>query len=308
MQCGAQSSEAHDRLVSGAARCLASNCGKPAVKRDRLADERRAAAQRESERAADERQASAAKMEAETEGYTRPVKYAPTPAPPVMRERDRLEIRAFNEQEAAEQRAADAPRLEAERRNAERVAVLQSEHQNTLRQLRSLERERVSTGEDDAFQVDPDTVGPNNGIKPDQVASWQAAQFTTFISNNPGYYRCDENGAAISDYLERNCPGLKLISAKQLEAAYKRLSEFGLLKERPAPTPKPAPVQSKPAPAEPKKPKAELIDGWDITSGEPRKWTPRELDRLSSTDYRRALRLYKEDLALPSVGPSGMRL
>lgn len=298
-RCGARSTAGQDALTSGAARCRAGNCGKTerARSRDLLSEQRQQIAERENQRRADELSASDARMKYESEGHELGASLAEQQSRKLRQRRDQEERAALD--------AIEAPRREAEQK---RIAELQTEQENTLRQIHALRRERIANGVDDEFEIDPATLPGEGrgGIPADRVKEWQAAQFTEFLTSNPGYYRCDENGNALTEYLTRNCPGLRLISARQLTAAYKRLSEFGLLKERPAPKlveqqPKQRVNLGDEPP--PKPPQEEFIDGWDLVTGEPRRWRPRELDRLSSDDYRRALRLYPDQLTLPNVGP-----
>lgn len=307
-QCGARGQSVTQRQCrEGSARCRAAGHGKieRPTSRDLLREQKRIAAEREAEREAAEREASAARMEAETADWERPTKYAPTPTKHVvMSERERMELRAFKEAEEAERAAADAPRLEAERKQVELIAELQEEQQRTLRQLHSLERERVATGRDDAFQIDPATIG--EGIPIGQIDAWHAAQSTQFLADNPSYFPCKENEAVIIAYIERNAPGLKLLSAVQLTAAYKRLKEFGLLKEKPAPvvqpTPQPARVNLAIEREQPKE-DPNVEHGWDWTTGQPMTLTARQVLLLSAEDYRRFKKLDKAALELPNVGP-----
>ncbi|MBW4039201.1 MAG: hypothetical protein HIU91_10065 [Acidobacteria bacterium] len=309
-RCSTESTATHTRLRNGAAVCRNSSCGKTAIpnRRDLLAEQRRIAAEREADASAAAAERAASRMQAETQDYERPSKYAPKPGPKVMTQRERDSLREFREAEEAEQRAADAPRIAAEREQAERIVQLQEENVAALRQLRAVERERVLNLPDEEFRIDPSTVGASGAVPLDKLASWHAAQSTQFLADNPQYYRCPENEKAIIAYIERNAPGIKLLSAVQLTAAYRRLRDLGLLRERPAPVmPEPEPVErlSPPPPVEkPVNPLDELVDGWEIDGSAPRKWTGRELERLSGDDYRRALRLYKADLELPNVGPS----
>jgi hypothetical protein len=260
-------------------------------------------------RVAEEQAASLRKMEVETQGYERPERYAPTPGPAEMSNRERRSLAAWREEQEAEQRALDAPRLEAERKNAERVEQLHTEQESTLRQLHSVARENVLNLPDEAFQIDPATIGESATVPVAELDAWHAAQSTQFLADNSQYLRCPENEAAILGYIERNAPGLKLLSAKQLTDAYRRLRDLGLLKERPAPVIKPAPqpaehrTERKPAP-KPTNPLDEVVEGWQVDGSAPRLWTGRELERLSGDDYRKALRLYKADLELPNTGPS----
>jgi hypothetical protein len=246
-------------------------------------------------------------MEAETADYSRPERYQPDPTPREMTQRERDSLREFKAAEEQAQREADAPRIAAERAAAEHVEQLRSEQEETLRLLRAVERERIATNTDDEFVIDPATIGESAAVAVAKLEAWHAAQSTEFLASNPQYLRCPENEQAIIAYIERNAPGLKLLSATQMTAAYRRLRDLGLLKERPAPvTPAPPTVEHrterKPAP-QPTNPLDEVVDGWEIDGSAPRRWTGRELERLSADDYRRAMRLYKADLELPNIGP-----
>ena len=306
-RCGAETTETHTRLRNGAASCRASNCGKSTKRRDLLTEERRQAAQREAERIAEDRAASERKMAAESEGWERPTRYKPSATEPaIMSERDRLSIREWNDQLEAEQREAERPAREKAERDQQRITELQTEHESTLRQLHAIERERVLNGKDDEFIIDPDTIGPDHAIPNEKVAEWQAGEFAKFLSANPDYFKCDENGSIIANWLSRQAPGMKLVSAKQLEWAFKRLSSFGLLKERPAPVPvriAPQPktvnltISPTPQPSAP-----ETEDGWG-GDGTPITLTARQVRALSADDYRRFKRLDKAALALPNAGP-----
>jgi hypothetical protein len=235
-------------------------------------------------------------MEAESEGWERPLSLA---------EKEGRKLRERREREAlAEREAVEAPRREAEQR---RIAELQAEQERTLRQLHAIERERVANGRDDQFFVDPATIGEANAVPPEKVAEWQAAQFAEFLTENPDYFKCDENAKALIDYIGRNAGELALLSAVQLTAAYKRLNEYGLMKQRPAPQPaeQPETVNLTIAPAKaPSKPQPIMFDGWD-EDGNPRQYSEREVSRWSSEEMKKRLRLTAASgaLELPNIGP-----
>lgn len=306
-QCGAQSTEGQDRLGNGSARCLSVSCGKPASKqRDRLDEERRNAAERENARRAEDIAASARRMAFETEDYQRPERYAPTPTKHViMTERERIELRQHREAEEAEQRRLDAPRLEAERIAAIETAETQRLNQVRQDKQKSYWREWVLSDRDPKLIVTPKM---SNASMPKSAADkFNGEQVEIFIRENPDYlaYKSRETSDAILSYFDRN--GVYIVDAAMFKAAFHRLRDLGIITMRSVPVPPVLPVPQQKrvnlSIAESPKPKDERIDGWDLISGEPRKWTPRELDKLSADDYRRALRLYKSDLELPHVGP-----
>src|ERR1700761_9442352 len=91
-ECGASTTEGHDRLMSGAAICRSTGHGKLDKRKDILTEQRSEATAREDTRLAEQREASARRMEFETEGYQRPERYAPTPEPREMSERERISL------------------------------------------------------------------------------------------------------------------------------------------------------------------------------------------------------------------------
>jgi hypothetical protein len=213
-------------------------------------------------------------------------------ASPAVRSRDSESARHFHAEEAE---------LEHEQQQAaeEQAAVERTQKAEATRQKqRAFIAESIATGPDPLFPgVDPDTLQGRISVPVSKVEEWNQAEVYKFKRACPDYYPCAENLAALTGYLERNSPGLALVSAKQLEAAYRRLQSLGLLKERPA-----APVvHSEPA----KRPVTEanltvapsqdgpdgIVDGWALDGLSRRQWTRRELDRLGADDYRRALKL-----------------
>jgi hypothetical protein len=130
------------------------------------------------------------------------------------------------------------------------------------------------------------------------LETWQRSQFGAFLTANPGFFQCSENSDAIAEYLNRNCPGLRLISAKQLTDAFKRLNAYGLLKSRPTVAPKAAPVARRTteesAPAEPSE---EFMIGRDLQNGGTKLYPMWEVNRMSSETMRR---IFPSSLARPN--------
>ena len=207
-----------------------------------------------------------------------------------MTERDRLSLRAERERLAAEERA-ERERIEAPIRVAEQK--LKATHLELIKVYRS--RLLGEVCDSDAF-CDPAVADVRMTAK--QADEFNRDEFRRYLNTHPDTFVNDELLERLGAYFDVN--GLRIVSAQMIENLIERYREAGLLPERPAPESELEPVAE---PESPESPKPGLIDGWDLESGEPRKWTPRELDRLSSTDYRRALRLYKSDLALPNAGP-----
>ena len=240
--CNTETSESHSRLRNGAARCRFSGCGQPDKRRDYLADERRAAAERENERLEEDRAASARRMDFETEGYERPTRYQPTPEPLEMTERQRLEIREFREAEEAAQRAADAPRMEAERLASEKRAEAEEKERTRKERERAYWAEWVQTDRDPNLFVTPELV---NASMPKAKAEEFTTQQASVFASEPEYasYRTLENADVILAYLHRN--GVHIADVETIRAAFRRLRDLGLLKQKTAPAPAPT-VRSTP--------------------------------------------------------------
>lgn len=228
-------------------------------------------------------------LAAETDGYTLPVS---RPSHPVtdgpMLERDRILLCAHREEvEAAEREASEAPIRDAE------VAL-----KETHRKLAMVMRERLL-----AEVRDPDVFLDQQvatiRMTEQQAEEYNLQQFRTYREQYPDIYWTEQLVDQVGRYFDKN--ELKIVSTAMIKNVIERFEEAGLLPERPEDDTPGTVDESEPQQVEP--PQPELIDGWDIESGEPKKWTPRALDRLSSTEYRRALHLDKAALSLPNIGP-----
>ena len=303
--CSAAFVISHTKIRNRDDRCPNSACGRDSVSR-RLAEERKAgkrdaiksAEALENEAGLAREREAAARMNAEVDGYevpsSRPNKLSNDV---VMSERERSILRAHKAevaaQEAAAREAAEAPIREATER-------LKDTHRKLAGVMRS--RLQAELKDPDVF-VDPAVATVR--MSEQQAADYNRQQFREYRSAHSEVYWTSELIERLGAYFDKN--GLQIVSALMIDSVVQRFKEYGLLPERPAPEPS-RPYMPKPtvnlnvSPA-----RAALVDGWDLESGEPRKWTPRELDRLSSTDYRKALRLYKSDLGLPNVGPGVFR-
>jgi hypothetical protein len=212
-----------------------------------------------------------------------------------MKERDRLSLKAYREEIEAKDRAE---RDEQERPIREAANTLKE----TSRKLAAVYRERLlgRVPDPDRIPVDRELSGISMSFA--DADKFNRAEFVKFRQAHSDVHWNDELIKNIGQYFEQN--GLQIVTSSMIARVIERYGEAGLLPDPPQPEPDPAPVPE-PVPVIASEP--ELIDGYDLESGEPRKWKPRELDRLSADQYRRALRLYKQNLALPNVGPGPMR-
>jgi hypothetical protein len=211
--------------------------------------------------------------------------------------------RRAEEQEAARLR-------ERQEQEAAELTATEEEFKRLQRDIGLTVRARILTGKDDEFVIDPATFTPIPAGT--SVDDWHRKESAKFLQENPDYFPCEENLQAIKGYIDRNAPKIRLVSAIQLEGAFKRLREYGLLKQRPIPEPAPRPAPVKvnltitPSVA-PSGPASESRKGFDPETGLEREYTPREIDKMSADQFRRIFRIYRDELTLPNVGPGARR-
>lgn len=292
-RCNTTSTPTHSRLRNGAATCQYSACGKPSTQRSRdlLSEQRRQIAEHESQRRADELAASAARMEAETEDWERPTKYAPTPEQPVMSERERISIRERRDAEDAERLAVEAERLDAERKANEAWEAIEAEQRKRTEGQRQYWREWVETDRDPKLYVTPELRTAS--MPTNKVSAHNSAEVEKFIQATPEFieYKTPQNANELLAYFDRN--GVRIFDAAMLQAAFVRLRDLGILEKRPVPQSEPVEQPRRvnltisSAPAKPVR-KPDTYIGRDYATGKERTFTRREVDRMSSAEYARA--------------------
>lgn len=198
-----------------------------------------------------------------------------------------------------------AERAERERREAP-IREATQKLQDTHRKLREIERERIDKLKDDDIYVSPHLKGAR--MSESAAASHNERTARQFLKDNGDwYYNSHANNVYLVDYFIRN--DVSIIDEAMYDKAARKLMDLDLFPDK-RPEPESATVPA-PAPEPESRPtEPELIDGWCLNTGEKKKWRPFDLDRLSSRDYRRALRLYGENQ--PRVtnlgpGPNGRR-
>lgn len=213
-----------------------------------------------------------------------------------MRQRDRLSIRAFQDEEEARERA-ERERKEAPIREATKT------FNHNFRKLHAVTRERISQNRDDELYITPEL---RNAKMPNAEAlQFNKSEAARFVRECPEYegYRSDDTFQAISDYFERN--GIRIADAPTIRAAFYRLKEYGLIHPR-LPESEPEPVVE---PVEINNPALveELPEGWmrgfDLDTGAERDYSPVEIDRMPADTFRRVFRILSSDLVLPNIGP-----
>lgn len=238
-------------------------------------------------------------MESETESYTRPERYTPTPEPREMTERERISLREHREAEEAAERERLRPIQEAERRAAEERAEREQRESDRKDKQQSYWRECVLTDRDPQLFVSPELATAS--MPKSKAETFNAESAAKFVSETPEYaeYKSAATTDAILSYCERN--GVNIFDVPTLKAAFIRLRDLGILTklataETPKPSPAPTPRRSSVQPA----PKDDGLEhGWDWTTGEPLKLTAKQVASLSADNYRRFKKLDRAALELP---------
>lgn len=187
-------------------------------------------------------------------------------------------IQKVKADEAAEQRRNEEERQRPIREAEQRLT-------ETHRKLATVGRDEVVNGQPDPFWSTPEDANISLGL--DEAKEFVREQSKLFRAANPWYFPCQENFDAIVNYLIAQRVPIPTLSCFELAAS--RLRSLGMLKERPEPQPTPAPVQ----PTTETEPQQDgLTDGWDIESGQPRKYTEREINRMSSAEFKKAFKMW----------------
>lgn len=204
-----------------------------------------------------------------------------------MLDRDRRSLREFMEQEA------ERERLEAEERERpirEATEALRETH----RKLALVERERLTTIPDPEKWIDDAVVGPSVRMTAKQAADFNRDHAKAYRESHPNVYWSDELVDLLSAYFNKE--SLKLITAPMIERLVQRFADAALLPERPI-EPEPGPVlEEQPvAVVEP-----ERHFGIDPLTGAEREYSAREVARMTAEEFRRAFKITKAGITLPT--------
>jgi hypothetical protein len=175
--------------------------------------------------------------------------------------------RATNEALLSKVRRDEAAEVEAERKQA---------------------REDVLAGKPDpAWEIPASAAGLKMPIE--QARDFAKTAATQFVKENPEYHATMNNFETIVSYLTTNSVVIPTEDCFRL--AWLRLRELGMIEERPAPAKEPETVTqpSEPIPAE-----TELVDGFDLETGEPRRYSQAEIWKMSSGDLKKAFRMWTD--------------
>lgn len=137
---------------------------------------------------------------------------------------------------------------------------------------------------DPAWEIPPSAAGLSMSV--DAAKSFVRSEADAFVEHTPSYYPCKHNWNRIQNYIETQ--GIAIPNRDVFNQAFERLSDLGLLEQRPTPEPTPEPEPQSPEPINDPK----LVDGFDPETGEPRKFTQVEIWKMDSTTYRKAFRMW----------------
>ena len=154
---------------------------------------------------------------------------------------------------------------------------------------RNAAREAVIAGKPDPGWNPSIRSGPKMSVADEKTFVREQARLFA-ENNNSEFLPSKENFNNILEYLWTQ--GVSTPHQEALKAAWLRLRELGLIEERPAvePEPEPAPVQ------EPIETPADYeVSGFDPETGEPRKFTQREIWKMDSNTYRKAFKAWGEN-------------
>jgi hypothetical protein len=195
----------------------------------------------------------------------------------------------------AQQVRDDLAEADRKRKEAEERPIKEAEAQLHANHLKLFELGRTAVlnhEKDPFFELPPSAVGLS--LPQSAVNDFVTKEATKFVAENPEYYVCKEDYHAITGYLadQKTVP---IPNADVFKAAFERLSRLDLLVQKPEPKaePEPAPI-GEPEKIEQEAPpqSEELTDGWDIVTGEPRKYTQGEIWKLSSANLKKAFRMW----------------
>lgn len=180
---------------------------------------------------------------------------------------------------------------EYEHEQDETFRKVEEDYKKASNELAKVRKEAVLKIVDDEYmlsrEVRDQAFTPEIPTLDDAIAFTQR-ETAAFLENTPGYFPCPENFKNLTDYCVRNGAN-RYIDRDSLQRAYYRLREVGAIVDRPAPPPPPEPEPVvEPEIKKPVDTKSLPVKGIDPQSGKEKFYTQREVDRMSSEEYRRA--------------------
>lgn len=182
--------------------------------------------------------------------------------------------------------------LEEEERPLKEAA---EQNKSLLLEREQLARKLIDRGEPDPLFVIPDDA-LNLRMAVPEAQAFSKAQAEQFVSETPSYFACADNFSVLTDYLLSQ--NIQILTTSALRAAYARLTELGMLKERPEPQSEPEqqpPIETEPDPAN--KYFTETIFT-DSSTGAT--YTEYQLDQLKSDEFASLMKLPRVNRFVPT--------
>lgn len=182
------------------------------------------------------------------------------------------------QQEIEEKRELDATLAKTER-----------EYQQLSNEVRKTQREAIQVWQDYEFILSQETRSQQftKSIPNEQAAmDFSGAEADAFVRLHPEYLPSAHNHQQITNYLLKN-GATEYVNREDLERAYFRLLELGLLETRPkAPQPEP-----------PDEPVLGSVQGFSLRTKTRyvRTYSPEELAKMNSSDYKAAIVAYERE-------------
>ena len=209
----------------------------------------------------------------------------------------RNKVREELEQTPAKHRRQLAEAEEAARRKAlaieaAKLAELEATYKKSADSVAHAVRDGILRGQDAECHEDPATQGKT--MTQTDARAFNIEQCAIYCWRHPKFPATSSNLRIVGDYLERNGVSA-IVSATTIERAVQRLTEFGLLEYPPPPTPQPTADYAAPV-IEPEPKLGPVIHvGVDPRTGRDMELTDREVERLTSDQFRQVFQLSKPD-------------
>ena len=206
-----------------------------------------------------------------------------------MRHRDYLSLKQFQEEEALREAAAKEQR---ERKEAAARAIREAARKADQESIRrEFHRDLVLEGAQDThflLNIEPEMV--NIRMTAAEAEKFNTEQAEKFVRENPEYlkYKSDATFRAMAAYLEKN--GARIVSAQMLKVVFERLRTLNIIHRNPEPKPAPTPKAVNLTIEKPTY--GDNVNGGvlgrDWETGKDKVFSPREVERMSSVEYKRA--------------------
>lgn len=183
--------------------------------------------------------------------------------------------------------------LEEEERPLKEAA---EQNKSLLLEREQLARKLIDRGEPDPLFVIPDDA-LNLRMAVPEAQAFSKAQAEKFVNETPEYHACPENLKALTDYLLLQ--HIPIVTVSVLKAAYERLTELGMLKQKPT-EPQSEPEQQPPVVTEPDPANKYFTETIFTDSSTGATYTEYQLDQLKSDEFAALMKLPRVNRFVPT--------